>query len=400
MSAARGGVRYKPQGAKRGHRAVVAEKGSLEEIFSVDALYEPILDDGVSRRSTVGKDPTPGNKRTRMGIVAVTASSTSASPRSSTKPPGADVDDSMLAAVVSILKAAFPASDDAALRQLATHIEENKLRDATPKAFFHGCYFVAMKMKLRPDHALRTLLMEKTGEAQATALLTSLTRLGRSLRDEKSDVFTFCDVMTFRDAEGDDVVQQRHLDSKIIVTRRVDALLSELKTSQLPIVAGESGAGKTVASIRAGREGTVIYLRGGRVSDEAFDLKSGGDRAKRTKRIVDLLTMNVLVALPSKAWPIAECNEVVTLVIDELGGCPNFLRGLCAARADVCARLTRLLKVAAVYVIANACVHHLRSRTDCGDGGGEHKRWLGARHVLHRVSPLPGTRHHPCCEAS
>ena len=115
------------------------------------------------------------------------------------------------------------------------------------------------KMKLPAGHALLAAMSGEDADEQAATLWASLATLGRSLRDEHNPCFKFCGVMTFRDtAAAGDMLQRRHQDVNLAF-RFIVSCLSELKKTVLPVVAGESGAGKTVASIRAGRGGTVIY---------------------------------------------------------------------------------------------------------------------------------------------
>ena len=175
---------------------------------------------------------------------------------------------------------------------------------------------------------------------------------------EYAESRTFCGVPVLRH-DCDDVMGERHLDAGIVnrnIVAKVAAALKSARNSALPIIAGESGSGKTVAAILSGAKGNaiVIYIAPSQQPPDArFASRGVQGHAARTAAVVSAVANAVRGVLLNRSWPTKASNLTpVTVVCDELGDRPYFLRGLCRARGAVCARLQGKLLVPRVRIIA------------------------------------------------
>ena len=212
---------------------------------------------------------------------------------------------------------------------------------------------------LPPGDGLRQVICDtKRTEAQrdqfAACLQSDVLSVGWSVLDHAADrQHQFCGVSVLRDT---DRLTDRHIETDI-VKRKVCNEIRKDMTKVLPIVAGESGSGKTVAAILAGggRDGTgvVVYVHASALpADATFRKKTTSGTSQRNAAVIDALETAVQSAMRGGQWPSKPCPASVTVVCDELGEYPDFLRGLCASRTAVRISLRKKLMVHQVSIIA------------------------------------------------
>ena len=204
---------------------------------------------------------------------------------------------------------------------------------------------------------------------------------GRSLEKEATDEkHRFCKVKVFWHLLSSASLPNRHIGEHVVQRKIVTDVQATLRGfNGLPIIAGESGSGKTVAGILSGdyvHQGgqskcIVIYTKGSCLpaNDCTFRLnrraarpspspadgattRHGDEMFLRHQRVTHALLRAVRFALPSNDWPTKQCDTNVTVVVDELGFHPLFLRGMCAGWSALCAHLRDLLRVRSVRLVA------------------------------------------------
>jgi hypothetical protein len=126
-------------------------------------------------------------------------------------------------------------------------------------------------------------------------------------------------------------------------------LLDALSSDQVYVVSGESGSGKTTWALMTSRVG--VYVISGDLDDGLRMLNSmnGADQTKRRdKLVVTLITKAVASALGKmfarEAQLVGSAPLTVSIVMDEFGSYPGFVRALCSARGYVRRSLAKLFK--------------------------------------------------------
>ena len=148
------------------------------------------------------------------------------------------------------------------------------------------------------DGLRQAICAERTGAQRdqfAARLQSDVLGGGLSVLDHAADPkFQFCGVPVLSVGQGSlsDRLKSRHI-GRDVVWRTVCKDICDDMNTVLPIVAGESGSGKTVAAILAGagtdRKGVVVYVAANALPPDETSRNEGDDMIKRNTTVIDAL---------------------------------------------------------------------------------------------------------------
>ena len=214
---------------------------------------------------------------------------------------------------------------------------------------------------------------QRSSSAEDVSLVSANFRNARKINDEnllkirqhtplevlQSGASTLCGRKWLATSDSVTTFKSRNLES-IYVSLVPDVWASQ---NSLPLIAGESGSGKTwlMLHLPPARDAIGIYIPNSALiaagwNEEQFSTTdSDADRTKRDNHCKDVLVRairNVLPTAATKSFLLSDPNITYFIALDELGSVPMFVRALCRVYSDIPKLLKEQFGFGTVRVVA------------------------------------------------